>query len=318
MRLRLSWLFSLVLHALLALLVSLSTFAIFPRVPRQAGMEIEIIDRENAMPAPDAHFASEVRPAATERPSIMPATVAAPASVAAPTPALEPPVSTPAEYGPTPKATAAAMAPDRELAPAPVAPARTTTAERPVPHPALQSAMPDLPRTAPATTAETSMNTPAPAQQRHIDVAAIARVLSPTPSPTSLAKPTRLNSAAIGVAIGRAVPKGVRSLTFRERVDLVRLIRSQITPCWNPPSPDEDEGHVTVSLRIRLDQRGTLAGPPVISAITGQTAGNFAYANALAGTVRRAAMRCSPLRLPPELYEAWADIELNFDPKDIT
>ena len=107
-------------------------------------------------------------------------------------------------------------------------------------------------------------------------------------------------------------------LSIRQRTNLADMIRSQITPCWNPPQAEDNSGHVTIVMRIRLGRDGGVLGTPALSRIGGQTAANGAYANALAGSVRRAILRCAPLRLPPELYDAWADVELNFDPRDIS
>lgn len=107
-------------------------------------------------------------------------------------------------------------------------------------------------------------------------------------------------------------------MTIRQRTNLADMIRSQITPCWNPPQAEDNSGHVTIVMQIRLDRDGNVLGTPALSRIGGQTPANGAYANALAGSVRRAILRCAPLRLPPELYDAWADVELNFDPRDIS
>lgn len=107
-------------------------------------------------------------------------------------------------------------------------------------------------------------------------------------------------------------------LSIRQRTNLADMIRSQITPCWNPPQAEDNSGHVTIVMRIRLGRDGGVLGTPALSRIGGQTAANGAYANALAGSVRRAILRCAPLKLPPELYDAWADVELNFDPRDIS
>ena len=113
------------------------------------------------------------------------------------------------------------------------------------------------------------------------------------------------------------MPKGVAGLTIRQRTNLAEMIRSQITPCWNPPQVEETSGHVTVLMRIKLGIDGAVAGAPVVSHVSGKTAANGAYANAVTGSVRRAILRCSPLKLPSELYEAWADVEINFDPRDV-
>ena len=126
-----------------------------------------------------------------------------------------------------------------------------------------------------------------------------------------------LDRAALGQALVAARPTGASRLTARQRVNLAALIRRQITPCWNPPSIAENPGIVTITLRIQLERSGQVNGTPSVSGVTGGTPQNQAYVTALAGSVRRAVLRCAPLQLPAELYDAWSDVELNFDPRDV-
>lgn len=232
---------------------------------------------------------------------------------AEPTPHMVSPASLPTETLSAPEPQAVAPP-----APASFGPVSRTLAQRP-PEPSLAPA-PARPLTpAPASALPASLATPAAAPvpipaTRRLDAAALSRSLA---SSADRNPRTALNSAAIGSVIGQAVPRGVEGLTIRQRANLIDMIRSQITPCWNPPVPEQRSGDVTVVLRIRLDRAGAVAGSPRVSRINGRTKTNEAYANALAGSVRRAVLRCSPLKLPPELYDAWANVELNFDPKDI-
>jgi hypothetical protein len=39
--------------------------------------------------------------------------------------------------------------------------------------------------------------------------------------------------------------------------------------------------------------------------------------NLLANSGRRAIVLCAPLELPAELYDAWAEVEVEFDPRDL-
>ena len=75
---------------------------------------------------------------------------------------------------------------------------------------------------------------------------------------------------------------------------------------------------MTVVLRIELQRDGSVIGRPTVVSQTGATAGNADYARAFAETARRAVLRCSPLKLPPEMFEAWKSFELNFDPSEMT
>ncbi len=130
--------------------------------------------------------------------------------------------------------------------------------------------------------------------------------------------PTRgFDRTALGTAVQGARPRGAGRLSMRQKVDLISMIRRQITPCWNPPSMTENSGVVTVTLRIQLEPTGQVSSAPSVSAVTGAAANNQAYVTAMIGSVRRAVLRCAPLKLPSDLYDAWSDVELNFDPRDL-
>ena len=118
-------------------------------------------------------------------------------------------------------------------------------------------------------------------------------------------------------SIEKALPKGAR-LDARATATLEQAIRAQVAPCWNPPIGGEDVRNMTVLLRIQLNRQGAVVGVPEILDQTGITPGNQSYARAFAESARRAVMRCSPLQLPAEYFEAWKLFELNFDPSKMT
>lgn len=150
--------------------------------------------------------------------------------------------------------------------------------------------------------------------QSRLDAAAILR--SSSISAPSQDRPSRLNSSALGTAIGRAAPSGLPSLTFRQRVDLAQKVREQVMPCWNPPASNGGAASI-VRLRVRLDRQGAVVGQPVQSAVVGQNDENSSYVTLLINSGRRAIMMCAPLDLPPELYDAWAEVEVEFDPRNL-
>jgi outer membrane biosynthesis protein TonB len=118
-------------------------------------------------------------------------------------------------------------------------------------------------------------------------------------------------------SIEKALPKGAR-LDARATATLEQAIRAQIAPCWNPPIGGEDVRKMTAVLRIQLDKTGRVVGTPELVSQTGVTADNQSYARAFAESARRAVLRCAPLELPAEYYDAWKLFELNFDPSLMT
>ncbi len=241
------------------------------------GMTLEIVDLEYAMPLPEPELARQPDSFKPQSQSV-PQQQSFEAAVTASS----------SRIAPQPQQTAAvakSVAAPAQLAPAPVAPIA----------PALAPAKAAAPRSS-------------------FDSSAVTRLLA---SKSDRSAPARLNSGVISTAIGTASPRGTAGLTARQQSNLAEMIRKQVTPCWNPPIADETSGHVVISLRIQLDREGQVVGLPVVVRVAGQNGQNGAYANALAGSVRRAAIRCAPIKLPAELYDAWANVELNFDPRDV-
>lgn len=315
MNARLSSATSLILHIALLAMMSLITLGSQKVPPPPQALEIEITDFEDAVALTEPVVPTEydVNESLTEAPQFTPADAGTPEPMdqSAPRPELAPqkltPTPQPAAPVPSPPGLtpAAKVEAAPELAPAPVMPVI------PVP---VSAGPPSAPNPAMVSVARPVPPAPAPPAMR-LDPSALSQSLA-----TKLNAPpvSRMNAATIGSAIGRAIPRGAAGLTVRQRANLADMIRSQITPCWNPPLAEENSGHVTVVMRISLDRRGAVTGTPRVARLTGRTAANAAYANALSGSVRRAVLRCSPLKLPAELYDAWSNVELNFDPRDVS
>lgn len=283
-------------------------------LPEPPGMELEIIDIEHAMPLPDPSVAEQatVSEPVSMPPQPVPSTITPPVAKLPPNDPEPRPQPKP---DPTPVQSVTAPPPvkvveTKSLGVGPVTP---------TPKPANQ-APPALPQQKPQPVAAQSAVLPTPAAVQalprpRINAGALSRSIA---ARAGQAKADRINSSTIGSAIGKAAPKGASGLTVRERTNLEEMIRSQITPCWNPPVAEEGVGSLSVMMRIQLDRSGAVSGSPSITAIKGETATNATYARALGSSVRRAVLRCSPLRLPPELFDAWSDVELNFDPRDVS
>jgi outer membrane biosynthesis protein TonB len=90
-------------------------------------------------------------------------------------------------------------------------------------------------------------------------------------------------------------------------------LRSQVSRCWNPPVGAAEAENMVVSIRLRLDPSGALDGNPEIVSGRGASMAERAAADA----ARRAVMRCAPFNAPADKYEAWADVQFNFDPRDM-
>ncbi|TKT75366.1 hypothetical protein [Aquamicrobium sp. LC103] len=93
----------------------------------------------------------------------------------------------------------------------------------------------------------------------------------------------------------------------------IDALRSQVQRCWNPPVGAAEADSLVVSIRLKLKPNGELDGTPEIVSGGGSSMAERAAADA----ARRAVMRCAPFNAPADKYEAWADVQFNFDPRDM-
>lgn len=89
-------------------------------------------------------------------------------------------------------------------------------------------------------------------------------------------------------------------------------LRGQIQRCWNVPAGAMDAENLRVSIQMHLNRNGEIEGTPQI---VGGAASGAERIAAEAG--RRAVLRCQPYDLPTDRYEAWADVVVHFDPRDM-
>ncbi|MES2906155.1 MAG: cell envelope integrity protein TolA [Pseudomonadota bacterium] len=91
---------------------------------------------------------------------------------------------------------------------------------------------------------------------------------------------------------------------------LVGMIQDQIRPCWVTP-PSATGSDFTISVKISVNSDGSLNGQPRITNSDSDPA-----FSAASGAATRAIVRCSPLKLPAEMYEDWKDITFSFKVND--
>jgi len=89
-----------------------------------------------------------------------------------------------------------------------------------------------------------------------------------------------------------------------QKAALSAAIIRQIRPHWAPPSgADSDKLRTTVT--VRLNEDGSLAGEPRVTAQTGVTDSNRAQASLARDRAIRAVKLAAPFKLPPQFYGAW-------------
>lgn len=96
----------------------------------------------------------------------------------------------------------------------------------------------------------------------------------------------------------------------------IDLVRRQIEQCWNLPAGAKDAHRMTVEVRVVMNVDGTVR-EAILSDQSRMTTDPF-Y-RAMAESVLRAVLnpRCQPFKLPPDRYDIWQTMVLNFDPRGI-
>jgi colicin import membrane protein len=92
----------------------------------------------------------------------------------------------------------------------------------------------------------------------------------------------------------------------------IAMLRAQLHSCWNPPVGVVEAKDLVVTVRFSLNRDGSLVGEPIVL-----NHGRNALFQIAAEAATRAVRRCQPFRLPASKYEAWQDVEVNFDPNDM-
>jgi type IV secretory pathway VirB10-like protein len=115
---------------------------------------------------------------------------------------------------------------------------------------------------------------------------------------------------------GKAATPRAAVVDARALAGLAAAIAAQVKPCYVVPAGGTDAGNIVTVLRLRFKPDGSTATTPSVAEQSGVTAANAGYARQMGEAAKRAVLRCSPLRLPAELYEGgWEDIEFVFNPQ---
>lgn len=93
-------------------------------------------------------------------------------------------------------------------------------------------------------------------------------------------------------------------------------IRRQLTLCWHPPAGAKGAQDMPIiPVRLFLNVDGSVREARLV----GKGQMGDAFYRAVAESALRAVKdpQCNPLKLPPEKYEQWKDMTINFNPKDL-
>jgi hypothetical protein len=218
--------------------------------------------------------------------------------------------------------------PDAQIADAPVPevapseePAAVVEEERPPAAP--EEAAPEIVTEAedPSPAPETSIRPRSRPARRPVAVAE-APPEAPTEQETEEQPQTAALDAALAEAMGGDEGQGTAEeaparptgppLTAGEKGDFALAVRK----CW-VVDPGSEASRVIVSIRFELLPDGTVAGGSL--QMVASTEGSDAAVQTAFDSARRAILRCGAqgYDLPPEKYEQWKLVTINFDPNDV-
>ncbi len=118
-------------------------------------------------------------------------------------------------------------------------------------------------------------------------------------------------TASLGTATGTS-----QRLNPSQRDALIGLLTEQLHRCWVVPVALQSAANPPVpSLRVKLNEDGSLAAEPVVMNRSSDSLFGVA-----AESATRAARRCAPLRIPAQFvpyYQDWKDLVVNFNLRDM-
>jgi type IV secretory pathway VirB10-like protein len=98
-------------------------------------------------------------------------------------------------------------------------------------------------------------------------------------------------------------------------MDLVDALKNQIAQCWSPPVGAPHPERLIPQFKLFLAPDGRVAQPPQLAADSAAQAGSDPFMRAAVDAAQRAIYTCQPYKLPPDKYNEWRDITIDFDPR---
>jgi outer membrane biosynthesis protein TonB len=117
-------------------------------------------------------------------------------------------------------------------------------------------------------------------------------------------------------AFGRASAQPMAPLGAQLSASEMDMVREQIARCWNIPAGARDARDLVVEIKVTVQPDGNVEQATIVD--QGRAAAD-PFFRAAAESARRALFNplCRPLRLPPDKYEIWKNMVLDFSPKDL-
>jgi hypothetical protein len=316
--------FSAVLHLILGVVLVFGLPTLFrPQPPQEMPIAVQLVTMgpetrathpNPKMPQPEA----TPEPPLPGPPALKPAPEPTPPKPAPPPSAAEappaPPAPAPPEPKPAPPVPSALPTPQpkqAELPPPPPLPEPKPMPPPPPPKPAVEAAAPRQSPTRPQQMVRNEAKNEAKKYNPGQFDALLRNLAAEDTPPTPDAPPQTTR-----VAAGRASSQPRAPLGSQLSASEVDMIREQISRCWNIPAGARDVKDLVVEIRVEVLPDGTVQQATIVDQARANADPFF---RAAAESARRAFFNplCRPLRLPPDKYDVWKDMVVDFSPKDV-
>ncbi|MDE1994001.1 MAG: hypothetical protein KGI75_15970 [Rhizobiaceae bacterium] len=129
-----------------------------------------------------------------------------------------------------------------------------------------------------------------------------------------------LQLAAVALAVTFSAPASATNLKKHEthgtHLDKVEIdaLRDRIAQYWNVAAGLPDADKVKVSIKLKLNRSANIDGYPTVTAMGGPDKTR----EVIATSAYRAAIKSAPFEfLPPDKYDAWKEVTINFQTSDL-
>jgi outer membrane biosynthesis protein TonB len=303
---------SVALHAIVGIFVVVGLPVLFaPRVPEEAPIAVELVTLGPHTRATEQNEHPHEH-ASTKKPIEAPPAPKPEPKPAPPKPA-PPPTSTAEQSVPSPP-----EPPKAKPTPAPPQPAPAPTPEpqpKPAPMPKqVAQVEPPRPLEKPKPPPELVKDEPKPPSKQKYNPALFQSLLKNLA--TEQTSPSEEGRPEPEKAAGRFSSQPKAPLGEQLSASELALIREQIARCWNVPAGARDAKDLVIEIRVVVAPDGTVRQATIMDQARYASDPVF---RAAAESARRALFNplCTPLHLPPDKYDIWKDMLVNFNPKDI-
>lgn len=150
---------------------------------------------------------------------------------------------------------------------------------------------------------------PKPEKKKGLDIARLEAKLSKDAKPRQPRDEDRRDLSKIKIGEGGSSQNRLNQRISASEIDAVRYA---VYKNWNVNTGAKGVDRMQVKVRIFLNPDGTLARPPdIIDRFDG--GGSADAFQSFSESAIRAIHKTQPFRLPPEKYDSWREIEMNFN-----